>query len=100
MQNTVLESTLQQLKETESQLVQTEKIISLGRLSAGGSGQIQEYDTASASDESLGGGAPQSRGAAGDDGGRARDLHELSSPLPRRAPGPRRWRPGVSAGVA
>lgn len=34
-QNTVLESTLQQLKETESQLVQTEKIVSLGRLSAG-----------------------------------------------------------------
>lgn len=35
VQNTVLESTLQQLKETESQLVQTEKIVSLGRLSAG-----------------------------------------------------------------
>ena len=34
-QNTVLESTLQQLKETELQLVQTEKIVSLGRLSAG-----------------------------------------------------------------
>jgi two-component system, sensor histidine kinase PhcS len=34
-QNTVLQSTLQQLKETESQLVQTEKIVSLGRLSAG-----------------------------------------------------------------
>ena len=35
VQNTVLQSTLQQLKETESQLVQTEKIVSLGRLSAG-----------------------------------------------------------------
>lgn len=35
VQNAVLESTLQQLKETESQLVQTEKIVSLGRLSAG-----------------------------------------------------------------
>ena len=34
-QNTVLENTLQQLKETELQLVQTEKIVSLGRLSAG-----------------------------------------------------------------
>ena len=34
-QNVVLQSTLQQLKETESQLVQTEKIVSLGRLSAG-----------------------------------------------------------------
>lgn len=34
-QNRVLEDTLQQLKETESQLVQTEKIVSLGRLSAG-----------------------------------------------------------------
>jgi two-component system sensor histidine kinase PhcS len=34
-QNNVLQSTLKQLKETESQLVQTEKIVSLGRLSAG-----------------------------------------------------------------
>jgi two-component system, sensor histidine kinase PhcS len=34
-QNQVLEDTLKQLKETESQLVQTEKIVSLGRLSAG-----------------------------------------------------------------
>ncbi len=34
-QNTVLENTLQQLKETELQLVQSEKIASLGRLSAG-----------------------------------------------------------------
>jgi two-component system, sensor histidine kinase PhcS len=34
-QNQVLEDTLQQLKETELQLVQTEKIVSLGRLSAG-----------------------------------------------------------------
>lgn len=34
-QNEVLEDTLHQLKETESQLVQTEKIVSLGRLSAG-----------------------------------------------------------------
>src|SRR5205085_10878608 len=34
-QNEVLEDTLDQLKETESQLVQTEKIVSLGRLSAG-----------------------------------------------------------------
>jgi two-component system sensor histidine kinase PhcS len=34
-QNEVLEDTLKQLKETESQLVQTEKIVSLGRLSAG-----------------------------------------------------------------
>lgn len=34
-QNLVLEDTLKQLKETELQLVQTEKIVSLGRLSAG-----------------------------------------------------------------
>lgn len=34
-QNHTLEDTLRQLKETESQLVQTEKIVSLGRLSAG-----------------------------------------------------------------
>jgi len=34
-QNEVLQGTLKQLKETESQLVQTEKIVSLGRLSAG-----------------------------------------------------------------
>ena len=34
-QNQVLESTIDQLKDTESQLVQTEKLASLGRLSAG-----------------------------------------------------------------
>ncbi len=34
-QNQVLESTIEQLKETETQLVQTEKLASLGRLSAG-----------------------------------------------------------------
>jgi C4-dicarboxylate-specific signal transduction histidine kinase len=34
-QNKLLEDTLKQLKETELQLVQTEKIVSLGRLSAG-----------------------------------------------------------------
>src|SRR5205085_911321 len=34
-QNQILEATLQQLKETESQLVQTEKLASLGRMSAG-----------------------------------------------------------------
>jgi signal transduction histidine kinase len=34
-QNQVLESTIDQLKETETQLVQTEKLASLGRLSAG-----------------------------------------------------------------
>ena len=34
-QNRALESTLEQLKETETQLVQTEKMASLGRLSAG-----------------------------------------------------------------
>ncbi|MEW6306590.1 MAG: ATP-binding protein [Verrucomicrobiota bacterium] len=34
-QNQVLESTLEQLKETETQLVQSEKLASLGRLSAG-----------------------------------------------------------------
>jgi two-component system sensor histidine kinase PhcS len=34
-QNQVLEDTLKQLKETELQLLQTEKIVSLGRLSAG-----------------------------------------------------------------
>ena len=34
-QNQVLEVTLQQLKETETQLVQTEKLASLGRMSAG-----------------------------------------------------------------
>jgi len=34
-QNQVLEATLDQLKETETQLVQTEKLASLGRLSAG-----------------------------------------------------------------
>ena len=34
-QNTVLENTIDQLKETESQLVQTEKLASLGRMSAG-----------------------------------------------------------------
>ncbi len=34
-QNTVLESTIEQLKETETQLVQTEKLASLGRMSAG-----------------------------------------------------------------
>jgi signal transduction histidine kinase len=34
-QNQMLESTIDQLKDTESQLVQTEKLASLGRLSAG-----------------------------------------------------------------
>ena len=34
-QNQILEATLEQLKETESQLVQSEKLASLGRLSAG-----------------------------------------------------------------
>jgi len=34
-QNTRLESTIEQLKDTETQLVQTEKLASLGRLSAG-----------------------------------------------------------------
>jgi signal transduction histidine kinase len=34
-QNQTLEHTIDQLKETESQLVQTEKIVALGRLSAG-----------------------------------------------------------------
>lgn len=34
-QNQILEATLQQLKETEMQLVQTEKLASLGRMSAG-----------------------------------------------------------------
>ncbi|HEY0434300.1 MAG TPA: ATP-binding protein, partial [Chitinophagaceae bacterium] len=34
-QNNVLESTIEQLKETESHLVQTEKLASLGRMSAG-----------------------------------------------------------------
>jgi signal transduction histidine kinase len=34
-QNTALESTIEQLKETEMQLVQTEKLASLGRMSAG-----------------------------------------------------------------
>lgn len=34
-QNQILESTLQQLKDTETQLVQTEKLASLGRMSAG-----------------------------------------------------------------
>jgi signal transduction histidine kinase len=34
-QNAVLENTIEQLKETESQLVQTEKLASLGRMSAG-----------------------------------------------------------------
>src|SRR5439155_12851950 len=34
-QNQVLENTIDQLKETETQLVQTEKLASLGRLSAG-----------------------------------------------------------------
>jgi signal transduction histidine kinase len=34
-QNQMLESTIDQLKETETQLVQTEKLASLGRLSAG-----------------------------------------------------------------
>ena len=34
-QNQILEATLQQLKETESQLVQSEKLASLGRMSAG-----------------------------------------------------------------
>jgi len=34
-QNKVLESTLEELKETESQLVQSEKMASLGRMSAG-----------------------------------------------------------------
>jgi signal transduction histidine kinase len=34
-QNRVLESTIEQLKETETQLVQTEKLASLGRMSAG-----------------------------------------------------------------
>jgi len=33
--NQALESTIEQLKETESQLVQTEKLASLGRMSAG-----------------------------------------------------------------
>ncbi|MGA3268642.1 MAG: ATP-binding protein [Verrucomicrobiota bacterium] len=34
-QNVALESTIEQLKDTESQLVQTEKLASLGRMSAG-----------------------------------------------------------------
>ena len=34
-QNQLLESTIEQLKETETQLVQTEKLASLGRMSAG-----------------------------------------------------------------
>jgi signal transduction histidine kinase len=34
-QNVVLEETIEQLKETETQLVQTEKLASLGRMSAG-----------------------------------------------------------------
>lgn len=34
-QNQILEATLQQLKDTETQLVQTEKLASLGRMSAG-----------------------------------------------------------------
>ena len=34
-QNLVLENTIEQLKETETQLVQTEKLASLGRMSAG-----------------------------------------------------------------
>ncbi len=34
-QNQALESTIEQLKDTESQLVQTEKLVSLGRMSAG-----------------------------------------------------------------
>jgi len=34
-QNTLLENTIEQLKETETQLVQTEKLASLGRMSAG-----------------------------------------------------------------
>lgn len=34
-QNQVLESTIEQLKETETELVQTEKLASLGRMSAG-----------------------------------------------------------------
>jgi signal transduction histidine kinase len=34
-QNSVLEHTIEQLKETETQLVQTEKLASLGRMSAG-----------------------------------------------------------------
>lgn len=34
-QNTILESTIEQLKETETQLVQSEKLASLGRMSAG-----------------------------------------------------------------
>jgi signal transduction histidine kinase len=34
-QNQMLESTIEQLKETETQLVQTEKLASLGRMSAG-----------------------------------------------------------------
>jgi len=34
-QNQVLETTIEQLKETETQLVQTEKLASLGRMSAG-----------------------------------------------------------------
>src|SRR5947209_1735751 len=34
-QNQMLESTIDQLKETETQLVQTEKLASLGRMSAG-----------------------------------------------------------------
>src|SRR5205085_10843242 len=34
-QNQVLESTIEQLKETETQLVQSEKLASLGRMSAG-----------------------------------------------------------------
>src|SRR5205814_6391782 len=34
-QNQVLEQTIDQLKDTESQLVQTEKLASLGRMSAG-----------------------------------------------------------------
>ena len=34
-QNQVLETTIEQLKETETQLVQSEKLASLGRMSAG-----------------------------------------------------------------
>ena len=48
----------------------------LGHLSPGRGRQVQQRDAAPASEEPLGRGAPQSRGAAGDDRGRARNLHE------------------------
>ena len=41
-QNQILEATLEQLKETETQLVQTEKLASLGRMSAGNHSRNQQ----------------------------------------------------------